>query len=74
MKCIKCCNEKSENEFEMRADTKKRRNTCKECRSVYVKIYKDKRKNGIINKKENIMLKSFKLVNKYKKKNVLSIN
>ena len=40
MKCITCKNKLSVQMFEMRSDTKKLRNTCKNCRKEYVKNIK----------------------------------
>ena len=53
--CITCNKEKIVNEFELRSDTKKRRNQCKECRNNYVKNYKEGRQLGTIVKKEIVV-------------------
>lgn len=51
MKCITCEKDKIEEDFELRSDTNKRRNTCKQCRNTYVKAYKQGREQGTIKKK-----------------------
>jgi hypothetical protein len=46
MICIKCNEQKADTEFETRADTKKKRKTCKVCRTKYVQSYKKDIING----------------------------
>jgi len=70
MKCITCEKEKTNNEFELRKDTLKYRNTCKECRFKYVKLYKQRIQNGSVKKRENpiqngnIICKNCKIIKK----------
>jgi len=45
-----CGRQLSIDNFELRSDTKKRRNICKECRTKFVKQYKNGRLTGIIQK------------------------
>jgi hypothetical protein len=56
MICISCNVEKPIDAFEKRADTKKLRSQCKECRNEYVKRYKSDRQSGKIQKCEHIVV------------------
>jgi hypothetical protein len=47
-----CGQELSLDNFEIRADTNNRRNTCKNCRTKYVRQYKNGRLSGTIQKKD----------------------
>jgi len=54
--CIKCKSCLSVDMFELRADTGKKRNQCKDCRGTYVKQYKSGIKSGERKKKEIVVV------------------
>lgn len=53
--CIACNLKKTIAEFEVRSDTSKVRNQCKECRNAYVNQYKSDIHNKLRNKKQNVL-------------------